>query len=315
VFVERRAKEPILPPALFRNRTFTSAAIIMFFSGMAMFGATVYMPLFMVTVRGASATRAGLTVIPMTLSIVAASIASGQIVARTGRYRYLIIGGAALITLGTFMLSTIGVSTPMIVIYLFMLFVGLGIGLGMPVITIVVQNAMPYRVLGTVTSATQFFRSIGSTIGVAIFGSILITRLGTEIPNRLPAGVRSSLSPAALAKVENPKALLSPVGGAQIKAAFAPLGEAGQALAIQTKAALQHAFAASLSDVFLIGSGLALVAFLTTFSMRETPLRKAHSFEDTDDAGDAQGTRAAAGARQGAEAAEGAGATPQFAGH
>jgi EmrB/QacA subfamily drug resistance transporter len=283
VLVERRAAEPILPLPLFKNRTFVSGAIIMFFSGMAMFGATVYMPLFMVTVRNASATRAGLTVIPMTLSIVLASVISGQIVSRTGRYRYLIIGGATIMMAGTFLLATLGVDTHTIVIYLCMIPVGAGVGLSMPIITIVVQNALPYRVLGTVTSATQFFRSIGSTIGVAIFGSILTTRLATEIPNRLPAEVRTALPPASLKTVQDPKVLLSPVGGDQLAAAFRPVGQdAGRLLGLTTEA-LRHAFAASLSDLFLIGGAVAIIAFLTTFTMQEVPLRTAHSMEGEDD--------------------------------
>ncbi len=277
VLVERRAPEAILPPMLFRNRTFVSGAIIMFFSGMAMFGATVYIPLFMVAVRGASATRAGLTVIPMTLAMVCASIVSGQVVSRTGRYRYLIIGGSALILTGQFLLTRLGVATAPLFIYAAMVVVGVGIGSGMPVITIVVQNAMPYRVLGTVTSATQFFRSIGSTIGVAIFGSILITRLGTEIPNRLPSTVKEGLSPAGLHAVEDPKVLLSPVSGQLLANAFRPLGDAGRPLLAGTAEALRHAFAASLQDVFFVGVIVAAIAFLTTFTMREVPLRRSHA--------------------------------------
>ncbi len=286
VLVERSAAEPILPLPLFKNRTFVSGAIIMFFSGMAMFGATVYMPLFMVTVRNASATRAGLTVIPMTLSIVLASVISGQIVSRTGRYRYLIIGGATMMMAGTFLLATLGVDTHTIVIYLCMIPVGAGVGLSMPIITIVVQNALPYRVLGTVTSATQFFRSIGSTIGVAIFGSILTTRLATEIPNRLPAEVRTALPPSSLKTVQDPKVLLSPVGGDQLAAAFQPVGQDAARLLGLTTEALRHAFAASLSDLFLIGGAVAIIAFLTTFTMQEVPLRTAHSMEDEEDSVD-----------------------------
>jgi EmrB/QacA subfamily drug resistance transporter len=286
VLVERRAAEPILPPSLFHNRTFVSGAIIMFFSGMAMFGATVYMPLFMVTVRDASATKAGLTVIPMTLSIVLASVISGQIVSRTGRYRYLIIGGATAMMVGTFLLSTLSVDTSTIVIYLFMIVVGCGVGLSMPIITIVVQNALPYRVLGTVTSATQFFRSIGSTIGVAIFGSILTTRLASEIPNRLPLEVKGALPAASLKTVQDPKVLLSPVGGNQLAAAFQPVGADANRLLGLTTEALRHAFAASLSDVFLIGGGVAIIACLTTFTMREVPLRRGHTADDEEDAPD-----------------------------
>ncbi|HLZ68860.1 MAG TPA: MDR family MFS transporter [Dehalococcoidia bacterium] len=294
VLIERRAAEPILPPQLFRNRTFVSGAVIMFFSGMAMFGATVYMPLFMVTVRNASATRAGLTVIPMTLSIVLASVISGQLVSRTGRYRYLIIGGALAMMVGTFLLSTLGVDTQTIVIYLFMVVVGAGVGLSMPIITIVVQNALPYRVLGTVTSATQFFRSIGSTIGVAIFGSILTTRLGSEIPNRLPLEVKSSLPATSLKTVQDPKVLLSPVGGDQLLAAFRPLGQDANRLLGATTEAMRHAFAASLSDVFLIGGAVAIIAFLATFTMEEVPLRSGHIIDDEDEAPDGMAMAAAA---------------------
>jgi EmrB/QacA subfamily drug resistance transporter len=297
IVVERHADEPILPPYLFRNRTFVSGAIIMFFTGMSMFGAVVYMPLFMVTVRGASATRAGLTVIPMTLSIVLASTISGQLVSRTGRYRYLIIGGAATMVTGMFLLSTLNVNTSTPVIYLFMVVVGAGVGCGLPIITIVVQNALPYRVLGTVTSATQFFRSIGSTIGVAVFGSILITRLGTEIPSRLPPEVKSALPPSALSAVENPKILLSPVSQDLLANAFRSLGPASGDMLARTTEALRQAFAAALHTVFLIGGMVAIIAFLTTFTMQEIPLRRsfADDMEDIEsDAGDRRDSAASA---------------------
>jgi EmrB/QacA subfamily drug resistance transporter len=274
ILTERRAEEPILPPYLFQNRTFVSGAVIMFFTGMAMFGATVYMPLYMVTVHGATATRAGLTVIPMTLSLVGASTISGQFVSRTGRYRYLIIGGSFMMMVGTFLLSTLGIGTHTLIIYAYMIVVGVGVGAGLPIITIVVQNAMPYRVLGTVTSATQFFRSIGSTIGVAIFGSILITKLGTEIPNRLPDAVKQALPPQSLRAVQNPKVLLSPVADKELGRVFQTLGASGGHLEQLTSQALKSAFAAALSEVFLISACVCVIAFLTTFTMKEIPLRR-----------------------------------------
>ncbi|MGI8551735.1 MAG: MDR family MFS transporter [Dehalococcoidia bacterium] len=279
IWIERHAQEPILPMYLFRNPIFTSAALIMFLSGMAMFGATVYMPLYMVAVRGASATSAGLATMPMTLAMVVASTSAGQIVSRSGRYKALVITGAVIMVsgMGLLALMTINTSTP--AVYRNMVVVGVGIGLLMPILTIVVQNALPYKVLGTVTSSVQFFRSIGQTVGVAIFGSILTTRLAVEIPNRFSTNIADRLSPAAFAMARDPKSWLSPILPPQLGRELLHPADGGAPAFGLVQNALRGAFSASLHDVFLIGASLGVIAVLGTLTLKEIPLRKSYADE------------------------------------
>ncbi|MGW2524740.1 DHA2 family efflux MFS transporter permease subunit [Streptomyces sp. NPDC001617] len=252
VLVERRASEPVLPLKLFRIRTFTLAAVISFIVGFAMFGAMTYLPTFLQVVQGVSPTMSGVHMLPMVFGMLLSSTASGQIVSRTGRWKVFPVTGTAVTTLGLLFLHQLdeGSSTAEMSVYFFVF--GLGLGLVMQVLVLIVQNAVSYEDLGVATSGATFFRSIGASFGVAIFGTIFASRLGDKLTDafrgvRLPGGV----SPDALKS--DPRGIGS-----------LPPTLRGPAL---------HAYASSITDVFLYAAPVAAFGFVLAWFLKEDPLR------------------------------------------
>ena len=181
VLQERRAAEPIIPLGLFRSSVFRVATGIGFIIGLAMFGAIIFIPLFLQLVYGVSPTSSGLRMLPLMAGLLAASIVSGRIISRIGRYKAFPIAGTAITAVGMFLLSRLEVGTAPWVASLYMLVVGIGIGLVMQVLVLVVQNAAPRRDVGVATSTATFFRSMGGSLGVAVFGAIFASRLTSEL--------------------------------------------------------------------------------------------------------------------------------------
>jgi len=180
-FVERRAAEPILPPALFRNRVFVVTSAVGFVVGFALFGALTYLPLFQQTVRGLSPTASGLQLLPVMGGLLITSIVSGQVIARTGHYKVFPILGTAVAAIGMFLLSSLDETTSTGVAAFHMLVLGLGLGMVMQVLVLVVQNSVSYDMLGVATSGATLFRSIGGSLGTAILGAIFSNRLAAEV--------------------------------------------------------------------------------------------------------------------------------------
>lgn len=190
VAVERRVPEPVLPPKLFRNRVFVVTSAIGFVVGFALFGALTYLPLFQQVVRGASPTESGLQLVPVMAGVLIASIASGQIISRTGRYKAWPVAGTAVACVGMFALSTMDAGTSTAVAAVEMFVLGLGLGMVMQVLVLAVQNAVPYEYLGVATSGATLFRSIGGSIGTAVLGSIFTNRFDDLLAGgspRIPA--------------------------------------------------------------------------------------------------------------------------------
>ncbi|MFD3926310.1 DHA2 family efflux MFS transporter permease subunit [Streptomyces sp. NPDC058614] len=252
VSVERRAAEPVLPPKLFRIRTFVLSAVISFIVGFAMFGAMTYLPTFLQVVQGVTPTMSGVHLLPMVFGLLLASTASGQIVSRTGRWKVFPIAGTGITALGLLLLHQLDEfsSTGEMSAYFFVF--GLGLGLVMQVLVLIVQNAVPYEDLGVATSGATFFRSIGAAFGVAIFGSVFASRLGDKLTTalggkQLPAGT----------SVDSLKA--DPKGIADLPAALRP--------------PVLHAYASSITDVFLYAAPVALLGFVLAWFLREDKLR------------------------------------------
>ena len=187
VLWERRAKEPILPLYLFRDSIFSVSACLGFLTGAALFGAVIFLPLFLQVVSGVSATNSGLLLLPLTAGVVIGSVGSGRIITNTGRYRIWPIGGLAMATIGMFLLTFMRAETSLVLSSVYMLILGLGVGATMQVTILVVQNAVDYRDLGVATSTVQFFRQMGGLFGVAVFGTIMNARLARELPLQIPA--------------------------------------------------------------------------------------------------------------------------------
>jgi len=244
VWVESRAEEPIVPLRLFENDVFRIGAVTTFILGFAMFGAIVYLPLFLQVVRGQTATNSGLVLVPMMLAVVLASIGGGRWISRTGRYRAFPAVGCALLTVGLFLLSTMDVHVSRFTTSAYMVVLGLGMGLAMQVLVLAVQNAVDYRDLGTATGLVSFTRSMGGSFGVAIGGAILSNRLAANLSGR-HLDVNSLRSgPSRIA-----------------------------ALPPEIHHVVVHAFARSLDSVFLWAVPVAAIACLISIFLREAPLR------------------------------------------
>jgi EmrB/QacA subfamily drug resistance transporter len=252
VFVELRAAEPVLPMRLFRVRTFTLSAVISFVVGFAMFGAMTYLPTFLQIVHGVSPTMSGVHMLPMVFGTLIASTGSGQIVSRTGRWKVFPVLGTAVTTIGLLLLSNLDEHSSTFEMSAYFFVFGFGLGLVMQVLVLIVQNAVPYEDLGVATSGATFFRSIGASFGVAIFGTIFANRLATQLTDAL-AG--KPLPPGV-----NPDSLgADPRGIGQLPPALQP--------------SVIHAYSTAVTDVFLYAAPVVLLAFGLSWLLREDRLR------------------------------------------
>jgi EmrB/QacA subfamily drug resistance transporter len=246
VFAEGRAAEPILPLALFRNRTFSLTSAIGFIVGVALFASITYLPLYLQIVKGYSPTESGLLLTPMMVGVLITSITSGAVISHTGRYRVFPIAGTAVAAVALLLLSRLAVLTPIWLAVLYLLVLGFGLGMVMQVLVLAAQNAVPYELLGVATSGSTLFRQIGGSIGVSLFGAIFANQLATELTARLPVAVHvpAAANPTVIKHL--PAAIRQPY---------------------------IEAFTAALHPVFLAATGFAIAAFLLTWLLREVPLR------------------------------------------
>ena len=203
--LELRAEEPIIPLSLFGSRTFTSAVLLMFFVGIGMFGIILYTPLFVQGVLGESATNSGTVLTPLVFAMTAVGILGGQIIARVRRVKPFTLFGTVVMTFGVYLLTTLDTGSTTATVALFLTVTGLGLGLIMPTATLAVQSTVDRQLLGVATSAMQFIRSIGSTVGTAVVGSLVTSGyardLRADVPPQAPDRLVSAL--------ENPQALVS----------------------------------------------------------------------------------------------------------
>ena len=271
--IERGAADPVLPLSLFRERTFVVASAAAFLTGIGLFGALSYMPLFIQGVLGASATNSGLVNMPLMLGLTAASLASGMVASRTRRYRWMVIAGGVVLVGGMAIMTTLDEQASLALPIAGMVVVGLGLGLSMPLLGLAVQNALDDRLLGVATASSQFFRQIGGTLGIALFGTIITTQIQGGLIGRLPEEVTSVAPPEALRQLEEPRILLSPQALEQLRGTFAAFGDTGPALYDQTLAAMRGVLADGLQEVFLVGLLVAVLAFAVSVFLPELPLR------------------------------------------
>jgi EmrB/QacA subfamily drug resistance transporter len=251
--VERRVPEPVIPLALLRDRVFAIAGPLSLIVGFALFGTVTFLPLYFQTVTGASPTGAGLRLVPLMIGVLTMSILSGQLITRRGRYKVFPIIGTGLMTLALALLSTLDVGTSSAQADLFLLLLGLGLGSTMQVLVLAVQNAVPFRILGAATSGVTLARGIGGSIGAAIFGTVFSTQLRSHLRAvRLPPGLAQ-----------------------QIHAGGRLTGPQVAHLSVTARVAYQHAYANSLSPVFVLAAGVAALAFLLSWFLPERPLREA----------------------------------------
>lgn len=247
VWVESRTAAPILPTRLFGNSVFTVCCVLSFVVGFAMLGALTFLPTYMQFVDGVSATASGLRTLPMVVGMLTTSMASGILVGRTGRYKVFPIAGTAVMVVAFLLLSRMGPSTPTLVQSLYLVILGAGIGLCMQVLILIVQNTSSFEDLGVATSGVTFFRTIGSSFGAAIFGSLFTNFLHS----RLAPALAVSRAPAAAAS--SPELL--------------------HRLPADAAAPIVAAYGDSLSKVFLWAAPVAAVGFALALFLKQVPLR------------------------------------------
>jgi MFS family permease len=250
---ERRAKEPILPPSLFRNRVFVVTSAVGLVVGFALFGGLTFLPLFQQVVRGDSPTESGLQLLPVMGGLLFTSILSGQVITRTGRYRWFPIAGTAIGVVGLLLLSRLDRDTSTAPAAVYMLIFGMGLGMVMQVLVLAVQNAVEYEQLGVATSGATLFRSIGGSLGTALLGAVFSNKLSDALSANLPAGERGAAATADVSGLD-PSAL--------------------QRLPAPSRDAYLASFTDAVDLVFLVAAGIMLIAFLLTWLIPERPLRQ-----------------------------------------
>jgi EmrB/QacA subfamily drug resistance transporter len=292
IVVEKRVKEPIIQLNFFRNRNFTLIMGMALLHGAAFLGSILYLTQFNQQVFGASPTQSGLMLLPMIVGLMISSITAGQLVSKTGKYKALIVGGFIVMTIMIIILTTLTPTTPYLYEAIVMFFLGLGIGVALPVMTIAVQNEFEQKDLGAATSASQLFRGLGSTIGTAIFGSLLTIGIATSLGDMKNDPYIQTLkqSPAAsqiITKTDDPNVLLrlnTSTVKSQITDGFnatiinIPQPARDQATetfvknqdAFSTK--IVYAFSDSIRTIFIVASIIVAVAAVLSFAIKEKPL-------------------------------------------
>ena len=257
VLVESKAAEPIIPLELFKIPVFRTSNLYSFIIGFAMFGAIIFLPVYLQVVKGMSPTQSGLALLPMVVGIFSTSISSGVMMSRTGRYKIFPIIGAATVIVALWMLSSLSESSPFWLAALSFYIFGAGLGFSMQIIVTIVQNAVDKRHMGTATSAVAFFRSMGGTFGAAVFGAILSARLTTHLAEQFGHGGAPAAGGGDITgNVEKIQHLPEPVHGLVL-----------------------NAFSASLNNVFLYAIPVVMVALVVSFFIPEVPLKARASAE------------------------------------
>lgn len=274
ILAELRAADPIMPLTIYRNGVVSLSMVAIACTGFGMFGTIVFIPLFFQGVLGTSATSSGSFLTPMMLGIVVGAAVSGQALSRLGgHYRLQGLIGIAAMCVGTFLVSTMSPDTSFGTAVAYIVVLGFGLGITFPAFTIAVQNAVPYDLLGSVTSATQFFRSVGGAIGLAVLGSLMATRFASGLSESLSPAVKEALPPELLAELSNdPQSL---VNADALGALQDTLGGVGSPVLIRDLlATLRGALADAISEAFLVGFIILVVAAAAAAFMKEYPLSK-----------------------------------------
>ncbi len=252
ILQERRAEEPILPPHLFANGIFRVSLLLMFLVAIGLFGALVYLPVFLQLATGASATNSGLLLLPLMAGLLCTSIASGQLITRTGHYKWSPLTGTFIMTIGLFLLSRMTIDTTRLTSGLYMLVLGFGLGGLMQVSVLATQNAVDRRDLGTATSAIGFFRNLGGAVGVAGFGAVFTNRLAHHLPQHLPASALGRFNVKALQGSPSTIHQLPPV----------------------LRDGIAQSFAQAIHVVYLVAVPVAALSFVVALFLKELPLRE-----------------------------------------
>jgi EmrB/QacA subfamily drug resistance transporter len=281
LWIESRAPEPIVPLGLFRNRTYSASMVAVFLASFGFFGAIVFLPLWYQVVQGASATSSGYQLLPLLAGLILTSIVSGQIVSRTGRYKWLTTGAMIVISIGLLLMSGLHANTPAPTLWFWQFIAGAGIGPSMAVFTIIIQNAVPWNQLGVATSNMTLFRQVGGTVGLALAGTIFGSAFRTQIPVQVGNNLAAAGVPqAAIAQLAGQFSgagsqfnqltgvgNLAPIIAAQVPPQF-------QQFVSVIVTGIHEAMSLAIADTMWLGVGAAIVAVVATLFIHEVPLRR-----------------------------------------
>jgi len=277
VWAESRAKEPIVPLNLFRTRTYAASMVATFFAAFAFFGAIIFLPRWFQIVQGYSPTYSGLALLPLMVGLIVSSVASGLIVAKTGRYKWLTVGAILLMGVSMALMTQLRADTPVPIVWVWMLIAGLGVGPTFAVFTLIVQNAVPFNMLGVATSNLTFFRQIGGTVALAIVGTMFASSFQSELVPQLTGsgaslqGLKLMGDAAASGTLDFGKLTGTGDLGQALQAAIPTLPAADVPKLV---AGIHQAFSLGISGTFIIGVGAAILAAVAAAAMQELALRR-----------------------------------------
>ena len=281
VFHEARTPEAVITPQLFQNSIFTFSMLVTFITGIGMFGAIIYIPLFLQAVVGVKATNSGLLLLPLMVGMVAGSIGGGFLLSRTGRYKAQAVIGMILMSIGMYLLTTLTVNSTEFEVSRDTVAFGLGLGMSFAVFNVVAQNAVKAQYISSSTSALQFIRQIGGTLGLAILGSIVNQQLKEKTAVDVPASALAKIPAQYRSQITNPQALFT---DAVDKAFNSIPNPALRQSLLESLAVIRHGVRLALADsihiAFVVGLAALLVALALTFFIKEIPLRKTTAAQD-----------------------------------
>jgi len=270
---EARHPEPILPLHLFKNRVFLVSNLIVFTFGVGVFGAFQYLGIFVQTALGASATASGVVTTPQSVGVLLASVIGGQVIARVGKYKWQTVIGAGIIALSMVFLRLVDVDTPIWHISVIMVVLGIGFGLVLPTMSLVIQNAVPNEYLGVASSSSQFFRQIGSVLGIAVFGAVLANVYHSEFADRFDAADRAAVGQTISVELDDPTITLNEGVYASIQKSVRAL-EGGDQILTRAEDAQSESVAVAVRMIFTLALGGALLCLLFALLIKELPLRR-----------------------------------------
>ncbi|HZH62448.1 MAG TPA: MDR family MFS transporter [Metabacillus sp.] len=280
IFIELKAKSPVLPLYLFKNSVFTVSNIAGMLMGMGMFGTIMYVPFYVQGVQGESATVSGLVEMVMTIFMVISSIVVGNLITKTGKYKIFALLGLIVMAVGLILNSTLQVESSLTRLIIQLIVVGIGLGLNMPVFNITVQNAVSHKYLGVATSAMQTFRQIGGTIGVALLGSVMGNKMANELSSSSQGENIPSPPPEmaeTMSQLQNPQVLMD---SEQLERIRTELPSEMTPFFEQFIQILKEALNTSLTTVFTVSAAIIGLAFVVTLFLKEIPLKTTNNDEE-----------------------------------
>jgi hypothetical protein len=274
LWLETRAADPVLPLGLLRNNVVAISSTNSLAQSMAQISLALFVPLFAQGVMGTSATVSGTIMLPMLLAMVVSNVSAGMLIAHIGRYKWFAIVGFGLATTGFVLLAGLGPQASYLALATCLALLGLAIGMIFPTLTLSYQSAVEFRQLGVATSLNQFCRSVGSTLGSAVFGSILVLRFTTGLHSMLPPPVTAWLDSPAGAGFQDPQSVLNPSTADTLRDLLVQAFPSAPDVADLVVSAIRESLGSALHVVFLLGAAVMLTGFVSSIIWREVPMRR-----------------------------------------